>query len=331
MKKNNPIHLCKHYSLLLLGFILITGTACKFNNVSPEPEPEPQPAPPPPADTVGTVQPDGILEAVTWNLEWLGTGVGYADDFGPVDEILQRNNAVEIIDSLEADLYAFQEINDQAWLDSLTTYMKGYNGIIAEHITYNQKTAFVYNTQTIEVVSMGAIEASQDEDAWAGRLPFYFHFNYKYPQQDITLPVYAIVIHGKCCSDAESYQRRMRAAESLYDYLTRNKPNANIILLGDYNDDVDESIYQGAESPYAPYVNDDQNFVVITRSLSLDGQSSTVSYDDMIDHITISDELVPYYIQGSVKAFTRVSSFIEDYATTTTDHYPIIAKFNVTQ
>lgn len=329
MKKNNPENLfAKLSSLLLLSTLVILISSCKFDNVNGT-DPKPKPEPTPSADTVGIVQPDGILEAVTWNLEWFGTGTGDPDSNGPGNEILQRNNALQVIDSLHADLYAFEEINSDAWLDSLITYMKGYEGFTANHITYNQKTAFVYNAQTIEPLAMGAIEEFQDEDDWAGRLPLFFRFNYTYPEQDITIPIYAIAVHGKCCPDQESYQRRTRAAQSLYSYLTRTKPNANIIFLGDYNDDVDESIYEGAETPYAPFINDKESFVVLTQSLSQKGQSSTLSYDDTIDHITISNEMAQYYQLNSVRAFTDVTGFIEAYGSTTTDHYPVMATFDM--
>ena len=327
-KSNYKKASAKQFSLLLLSSFLVLLSSCKFDDVSGNTEPK-TPTPNPPADTVGTVQPDGILEAVTWNLEWFGTGASDPDNNGPGNEILQRNNALQVIDSLHADLYAFEEVNSKRWLDSLTTYMKGYEGFTADHITYNQKTAFVYNTQTIEPVAMGAIKEFQDDNDWAGRLPLYFRFNYTYPEQSITIPVYAIVIHGKCCPDQDAYQRRKRAAQSLYNYLTRNEPETNIILLGDYNDDVDESIHEGAETPYAPFVNDTNNFTVVTQSLSQQGVSSTLGFDDMIDHITVSNEMAGYYQLNSVKVFTEVAQFIESYGSTTSDHYPVIATFDL--
>lgn len=317
----------KSFSFLLLSCFVFLAVSCDFEDVSgPEPSPGPDPDPDPPADTVGTVPPDGILETVTWNLEWYGT-IGN----GPSDENLQTNNALKVIDSLKADLYALQEINSQGSLDSLTSRMKGYSGFVANHINYNQRTAFIFNTQTIDSISSGPITEFQDDYDWAGRFPLYFRFDYNYEAQGIEIPIYAIVIHSKCCDDQESYQRRMRAAESLYTYLTRNEPETIVIILGDYNDDVDESIYQGAETPYDDFVNDEANFFVVTRSLSQEGQSSTINFSDTIDHITVSNEMEPFYLLNSEAAFTQVTTFIDQYGATTSDHYPIIAKFDVKQ
>lgn len=321
VKKNNLLSDLKSVALLTATFFLVLLTSCNFDNVS-APDPDPDPDPSLPADTIDTVAPDGILETVTWNLEWYGSFGN-----GPSDEDLQTRNALEVIDSLKADLYALQEITDQTALNDLTGLMKGYRGFIAEEQPRNQHTAFVYNTQTIDSVSSGLITENQDYTDWAsGRYPFYFSFTYSY--QGTEIPMYAVVIHAKATDDQDSYERRKRAAESLHTYLTRNKPDANIIFLGDYNDDVDESIYQSSETPYISFIQDNDDFLVVTESLSEQGQSTTVKYPDAVDHITISNEMEAFYTVGSEMAF-EPGNFIGNYGTTTSDHYPVIAEFDI--
>ena len=196
----------------------------------------------PPETVIGPVPPDGRLEAVTWNIEWFGSG-----DRGPENERLQRDNVIKVLDSLDADLYALQEINSREELNRITRRMEGFRGFVAEEIDWIQKTAFIYNTQTIDSLSSGLITRGQNGFDWAnGRYPLFFSFNYRYNNQ--TLPVYAVVIHAKASTDHESYQRRVRAADSLYAFLINEKPNVNIILLGDFNDDVDLSIIDNQSS-----------------------------------------------------------------------------------
>ncbi len=311
--------------LFLLAACFITSCFAPTPVVPPEKEP-PQKEPPE-IDTTGTVPADGVLEAVTWNIEWYGnTGNG------PDDETRQTENVLAILDTLNADLYAFQEISSgtstepKESLKKLTSRMKGYRGFVAEAMGGGQKTAFVFNTITIDSVSSGLITEGQDDYNWAsGRYPFYFKFNYS--TNDTTILIYAVTIHAKCCADAESYRRRKEAAKSLYNYLTRNKPSANIILLGDYNDDADVSIYQERQSPYQVFVDDDESFKVITKSLSLKGQSTTVGFPDAVDHVTMSNELFDAYILESEKALTKAAALIENYELTTSDHYPVWVKF----
>lgn len=292
-----------------------------------------------------SVPPDGVLETVTWNL--LGFGTGFT---GPSDWDLQTKNIVEVVDSLDADLYAFQEVANQDALNDIVQYMNGYKGFTASHVPRDQKMAFVYNTNAIDSLEVGSIndavvgEAYQDEwdYYWAsGRTPLFFRFHYTY--EDATQEFYAVVIHGKANTGdnaqeyAEAYKRRKKAAEGLYYYLKDNKPDANIILLGDYNDDVDKSIYYEEENgdrvyqetPYDEFVEDTDNFDVITKKLSDAGESASINYEDIIDHITISDELFDEHVPNSTLIHDP-REYIDDYGNTTSDHLPVWAKFDIT-
>lgn len=317
--------------LFIIAAASLLITSCLSDSVTePELPEENGPVYPSPNESVA---PDGILEAVTWNVEH------YGEDGNSSEAGIQRTkNILRIADSLKADLYGLQEVASQQGLDSLTKYMTGYRGFVAEHITYNQKLAFVYNTSAIDSVSSGAITNGQDEFDWAGRLPLFFSFNYNY--QGTRTAVYAIVIHAKANlpnSSAqereEAYNRRVRAAESLFIYLQSEKPDAHIILLGDYNDDVDVSIYDDSSpSPYEDFVTADNSFRTVTKSISQANQSSYIAdnYSDLIDHIIISDELFDEYSASSEEIYFEAENFIQNYVSTTSDHLPVWTKFDLT-
>lgn len=273
-----------------------------------------------------------MLEAVTWNVNWYGS-----TSRGPENESLQTDNLAEVMDSLRADLYALQEVYSQPALDGLVKRLIGYRGFVAGHIQWDQKTAFVYNTAAIDSISSGAITEGQDTYDWAGRLPLYFRFNYTY--QDISIPVYAVVIHGKANTGSEAdrleaYERRKRAAGSLYSFLQEYQPEAHILFMGDFNDDVDVSIYDGSSpSPYEDFAADQTYYKTVTRSISEEEQSSYVggNYSDLIDHIIISDELFPSYVSSSEEIYFNALEFIQSYESTTSDHLPVWARFDVTR
>lgn len=308
----------------LLSFVGCDGGSTAGYEPDPTEEPDTSDTSEPFTDIeLDSVAPDGQLETVTWNL--LGYGVRGQ---GPGNELQQTENILQVIDSLRADLYAFQEVHNREDLNRLVNSMSGYRGFVAEFISQDQRTAFAYNTATIDSISSGAITDGQDDYAWAsGRFPFYFEFEYSY--QNTITPIYAVVIHAKAFAEENAYERRKQAAQDLYTYLTEHKPDANIIFLGDYNDDVDQSIYNDAETPYQLFVENDQHFQVVTKSLSEKGLSSTVSYDDMIDHITISNELYDDLIDQSEQVYQQVKNFITEYGSTTSDHYPVWTKFNL--
>lgn len=274
---------------------------------------------------------DGILETVTWNIEWYGSL-----SRGPSNESLQTSNIVQVMDSLRADLYALQEIHSQNALNGILERLSGYKGFVADYSSGSQlHTAFIYNTAAIDSVSGGIITEGQDGFDWSsGRFPQFFSFNYTY--QQTTLPIYAVVIHAKANTGSsadkeEAYHRRRRAADSLYTYLQNQKPEAHIILLGDFNDDVDVSIYDGSSpSPYEDFVNSTQ-FKALTKSISEEGKSSYIAgtYSDLIDHIVISDELFSIYRSSSEQIYFKAEEFIDNYVHTTSDHLPVWATFDI--
>lgn len=283
------------------------------------------------------VPPDGVLETVTWNIEWYGNP---KSGLGPSDLDLQRDNVATVMDSLKADLYAFQEIYNSEVLQELTIRLKGYRGFTSNYdygssSDFSQQTTFVFNTNVIDSVSSGLITEGQDRTDWSnGRYPLYFEFDYSY--ENITIPVYAVVIHAKANTGdlEESYNRRKRAAESLYQYLQDEKPDAHIIFLGDFNDDLDVSIYNNeSPSPYYLFVEDDTNYFPVTQSITQAGQSSYIAgdYSDLIDHIIVSNEMEPYYVNSSEEIYFDALDFIEHYEQTTSDHLPVWAKFDITQ
>ena len=104
-------------------------------------------------------------------------------------------------------------------------------------------------------------------------------------------------------------------------------PKDLLILAGDYNDDVDVSIAAGQPSSYANFAND-TNYVVITKALSLAGKKSTASFTDMIDHISATKSMAAFYVPNSANVATAATmSFIPDYSNSTTDHFPVWARF----
>jgi endonuclease/exonuclease/phosphatase family metal-dependent hydrolase len=258
---------------------------------------------------------EDTFDVTTWNIEWFGSASN-----GPSDVSLQLQNVKQVIDSTRADLYALQEISNDAVFFQLIAELEDYRGFIANY-TQTQRTAYIYNTTTIDSLQVGLVSYNQSSYDWAGRYPLFFRFNTTI--NDVSKEIIAINIHAKAGSDLDSYTRRTNASEQLKTYLDTSFPGRNILFIGDYNDDVTVSIYQGQVSPYRNFV-DDPAYTVITKSLSERGFTSfrTIS---MIDHITASGSLAGYYLEGSEKV--ENPSYIGSYLSTTSDHFPVSARF----
>lgn len=298
------------------------------------------------------------LDVVNWNIEWFGAvGAG----LGPTNEDLQEANVKTVLRNLNADVYAFSEIVDTMRLRRVVDSLgSNYGFVVADYgsratdptdtdYPTAQKNGFIYNKDVItNVTARGLLRyhaVAQDSidiaNAFAsGRFPFLM--NATVTLGGTSRNVNFIAIHGKAntgnaAEQVESYQRRKAGSIALKDTLDSHFPNASIIFLGDFNDDLDRTI--------APTTGDDtvssyQNFVIdstdannyesVTLPLSLNGASSTASFPNVIDHVVISNELRSAYVQGSAVIRTDVASLISNYANTTSDHYPVMTRYFLT-
>ena len=126
------------------------------------------------------------------------------------------------------------------------------------------------------------------------------------------------------------YAQRKYDVNVLKDTLDVQFPNANIILAGDYNDDVDETVSEISstkESSYKKFVDDTKNYLVVTKQLSDNGFRSYLSQNNVIDHVMVSNELVDHYVVNSASPEMGFL-YINNYVSTTSDHLPIYATFN---
>ncbi|HEX7904050.1 MAG TPA: choice-of-anchor J domain-containing protein [Chitinophagaceae bacterium] len=294
-----------------------------------------------------SIDPITTLEVVNWNIEWFGSTT-----FGPTNENLQEQNIKTILQNLNADVYALAEVVSETRLANVVSQMPGYSYVISNYGSHTnpfsstpsplgeaQKLAFVYktalfsNVTTTPLLSAGintaADIANPAYNYWSsGRFPFMM-------SADVTLNcvtknVKFILVHAKAntAPTAGSYTRRKNGADTLHYTLQQNYANDNIIMLGDYNDDLDQSITDGfTTTSWNSFTNDTENFEPVTLPLSLAGKKSTVSYNDVIDHVTISNDFEPYYLNATASILTDVTSLVSNYGSTTTDHYPVFTRY----
>ncbi|MBV9774746.1 MAG: lamin tail domain-containing protein [Gemmatimonadetes bacterium] len=270
------------------------------------------------------------LDVANWNLEWFGSTSN-----GPTDEKLQLHNVRDVIGGMDADVWGLEEVVTQAHWDSLKAQLPGYAGVLASDAnvtsgsTYysasEQKVAVLYKTSVASLVSAKLILTGNDTD-FAGRPPLEvkLHLTVNGASEDLIV----IVLHMKAFNDVASWQRRQNAAVALKSYLDATYPTQKVMVVGDWNDDVDTSITAGQPSPFAAFVSDAARYTFPTKALTDAGVASTMSYTDMIDHQLDTNEQWADYVAGSVKVF-RADQYITSYGTTTTDHLPVISRYTI--
>ena len=285
---------------------------------------------------------NATLDVVNWNILWFGST---AAEQGPTNDDLAQANIKRVMDSLDADIYAFSEVVDINRFKTLIESSAGYGFIVSDYCSnaantssgsyaLGQKIAFAYRKSVItNPTARGLLKSSTAANSnWAsGRVPFLL-------QADVvngtaTKKMNFILLHGKSGSTASDHLRRKDGAKELKDTLDASFNAANIIILGDYNDDLDSTISEGvnpALSSYDDIVKDSTDadrYKAVSMILSNTGHNSMIGYNDFIDHVIISNELEADYINGSVRLIREVNDWIANYATTTADHIPVLSRY----
>lgn len=269
------------------------------------------------------------LDVGSWNIEWFGdTGNG------PSNESVQLSNAKDVIGGSDLDIWGLAEIVTQSQFNSLESHLTGYTGFTARESnvvggsTYygstEQSVAILYKSSLATVTDARIILTSHDYE-FGGRPPLQVKLNVSLNGH--TEEIVVIVMHAKCCSDTTSWTRRRDAAVALKSHLDTTLSTQKVWVIGDFNDDVDTSITSGQASPYANFVNDGARYNFASEALSYAGISSTVGYTDTIDHHLLSNEADATFIASSIEVY-RVDSYITNYASTTSDHFPVLSRYD---
>ncbi|MFN5919863.1 MAG: endonuclease/exonuclease/phosphatase family protein [Bacteroidota bacterium] len=266
---------------------------------------------------------DTLLDVACWNVEWLGNTSN-----GPTNEALQYSNVKTIINNADVDMWGLCEVSDNTTWMNLLNDLPDYDGAIATY-SQTQKTALLFkkNMFTMQSWQMVLTESQYNYD-FADRPPLEVVLTTKGNNKTDTLYVY--VIHLKAFDDQESYTRRKNAAAYLKTFLDANRKNDKVMVIGDWNDDVNQSIWSGAtQSPFVNFVTDSPNYFFISKRLSDLGKASyAFSGGSMIDHILINNSNNPYYVANSSRVLDSLPFYISGYVNNTSDHYPVMGYFN---
>lgn len=247
---------------------------------------------------------NSTLDIVTWNVEQYPLDV---DTPGALKASL---------DTMKVDIIAFQEVKTPdnmlaAVIDSLPDWEFVY-----ADVRYNLEIGFAYRPE--EIVSIESLQLLfPDESNAFPREPVFTTIEHV-----SGLKVNLINIHLKCCSDGE--ERRAIASELLKEYIDTNLADEATILLGDFNDEIDDEI-----NPFTNFIGDNANYKFADMDIA-NGSSEFWSYPSFgaegshIDHILISNELFDLEIKTET---LLLDDCISRYEFNVSDHLPVMSSF----
>ncbi len=261
------------------------------------------------------------LEIVTWNIEHF-----------PQAGTTTINGVAEIILDQLADIYALQEIDDTlTFVNQLMPLLPNYNYVIGQN-GYSAYLAVLYRSEILTANSVEELWATSnywndgDQDYYnnaryyfASRPPLKIDFSWQCGSSTIDFSL--INVHLKCCNDG--LERRRIAALLLKDYLNQeiSQGNSNIIVVGDWNDDLVDS------PPYDAFtvLLNDPLLEFVTLPLAQDASNyydSYPSWPSFLDHILITQGLFDANSASQTTTF-RLDDDISNYSTIISDHRPV--------
>ena len=263
---------------------------------------------------------DSTFEVVSWNIEWF-----------PKNGQVTADSVKTILQSLAADVYALQEIDDTTLLKQVVSTIPGY----ACHFksSYYGGLAYVYNTNTVQVNAKYEIYTSQ---------PYWNAFPRSPQVLELTFNNEDYVIidnHLKCCGDgvldlndtSDEENRRLRAVNLLKTYIDSIFSNDKVIVVGDWNDILTDPT---PNNVFNSFLNDsDYLFVDFPIALGSSANFSFPTWPSHLDHILISDELFADFSKpNSELSCIRIDDYMSSwnaYDYNISDHRPVGLKLEM--
>jgi endonuclease/exonuclease/phosphatase family metal-dependent hydrolase len=267
------------------------------------------------------------LDVMSWNVEWLG-----APNQGPRDDALQVRNVQFVLSHTAPDIVGLVEVVQPTSFEAIVAQLPGHRGILASDSQVQggsaaygpgeQKPALLFSRRFS--VERARVILVSSQAAFAGRPPLEVVLTWT---EDGTVQrLGVIVVHLKAFADRASYEKRQAASLALKDYLDSQYTNTPAIVIGDFNDDIDVSIYRKKESPFRNFLSAQAAYRFATERLTIQGVTTTTTFRETIDHHLVTPAFASCFLDGSAKTIS-IEEAIAESARTTSDHLPVLTRY----
>ncbi len=244
----------------------------------------------------------GSLDIVTFNVETF-----------PKEGYNSVIMLASLLNSIDADVYALQEVASETGFDQLIELLNGYSGLFYLTDEDQWNLAYIFKDSEVTV------------DESATRLLFTDSEYYLRPAFEVKvhhiptgIDTYVINNHFKCCGEGESIRRE--SSEIMKDYIDTYRNEDAVIVLGDLNDEITGET--SATNPFRCFIDDPDNYAFADMDIAKGSQLfwSYPSWPSHIDHILITDEL---FDNLDTTIVYRAAPCYPDYGTYISDHRPV--------
>lgn len=227
-----------------------------------------------------------------------------------------KTHLIQIINEMEADLVAVQEINEKREFERMVSqsFFGKYNTVLTEcGGAHGQKLGFIYNTNKLKLISFkqdlrtvipGQEQQTQQQLCHTGSRPLGVAV---FKRIDTNEKIVAITVHLKAGGRANSIKKRFKQLKVVNKVVSEFQKAGlnNIIIMGDFN----STEYIFREENYNKFSQSvsKMNMVDTTQEMKCSaywwgGAQDSKQYPSALDHILLSKSL-------SAKMTTGVETF----------------------
>jgi endonuclease/exonuclease/phosphatase family metal-dependent hydrolase len=251
------------------------------------------------------------FDLVTWNIEHF-----------PLDQIHTLRNLVHIINDMDVDLIAVQEIDERAAFMQLVDSLEQYGGYLSMLPDYGQQMGIIYKS---DFISISEPEQIFVEDTYSfPRAPLLTFVTVKM-ENTVVFDFMLIIVHLKAFIDDESKSRRRNACQKLKYYADNYLISGfekDVIILGDFNDELTD---HPDDNIFNIFLTDSTNYQFLTSTLT-DQPTYIGQYNTAIDHILVSADVLNEYSQGKTSVL-KIDEGFSNYRHIISDHRPVLTQF----
>ena len=226
-----------------------------------------------------------------------------------------------LVKAMDPDIVALQEVASEADFNRLVKLMPGWTGIFYPINNDAWNLAYLLKNSETELIDE-TVRTLFEDDFWAfPRPPFEIIVRHKDSGRELVL----INLHLKCCGGSDNESSRRSASQQLKEYLDEQRPDAAVVMLGDFNDEITSA--SAAENPFLNFIQDPTNYAFADMAIAKGSQLwwSYPSWPSHIDHILVTDELATSIDTTLV---IKASPCYPEYEEVLSDHRPVGIRIN---
>jgi exonuclease III len=261
---------------------------------------------------------DSTLEIATWNIQQF-----------PKSASQTVESSFEIIQDLDIDLYAVEEITDLNSFNALVNSLTDYSGIVGTGASsFALWPGIIYKNSVITVSNQQFLFTTDSYNF--PRAPYSVYVEYSDGGNIFNFTL--IVLHLKASSggnESENIQRRRDAIIKLEQYIAdklQQGGDPDYILAGDWNDKLDDI----SDNVFLPFINEQpQTYLFLTwpfRGSTTEYSYIGGSFRSLIDHLMITISMDLQY--SHTTQILKIDQYFNQYINEVSDHRPVAARFS---